>query len=81
MRAFSSFFIVLAFTWALPAGEIDQVEAFALAKDRSEFLKTLFQEQNRTISTTVCICSRPKNLTSAWNSPKRGMPAMVKPPY
>ena len=41
MRAFSSFFMVLAFTWALPAGEIDQVEAFALAKDRSEFLKTL----------------------------------------
>ena len=41
MRAFSSFFMVLAFTWTLPAGEIDQVEAFALAKDRSEFLKTL----------------------------------------
>lgn len=41
MRAFSSFFMVLAFTWTLSAGEIDQVEAFALAKDRSEFLKTL----------------------------------------
>ena len=41
MRAFSSFFMVLAVTWALHAGEIDQIEAFALAKDRSEFLKTL----------------------------------------
>lgn len=41
MRAFSSVFLILTTTWALHASEIDPVEAFALAKDRSEFLKTL----------------------------------------